>query len=53
MAKKKQQQQSAGFLRKLAGGGPNQRGSRRGSNRPRGEGRGLIDSVRALLGRGK
>jgi hypothetical protein len=49
MAKKKKQ--SGGFLRGLAGGGVNQRGKKRGSNRPRGEGRGLIDSVRALFGR--
>ena len=42
-----------GFLAKLAGGGPNQRGSKRGSTRPGGEGRGLIRSVRALFGRGK
>jgi hypothetical protein len=48
MAKKKQ---SGGFLRQLASGGPNQRGKRRRSSRPRGEGRGLIDSVRALFGR--
>jgi hypothetical protein len=50
MAKKKQNQ---GVLARLAGGGPNQRGKRRGGTRPRGEGRGLIDSVRAILGRGK
>jgi hypothetical protein len=49
MAKKKKQ--DAGFLKRLAGGGANQRGRRRRSNRPRGEGRGLIDSVRALFGR--
>jgi hypothetical protein len=48
MAKKKN-----GLLRRIAGGGVNQRGRRRGSNRPRGEGRGLIDSVRALFGRGR
>ena len=47
MARKKKQ----GFLQRLAGGGANQRGRRRRSNRPRGEGRGLIDSVRALFGR--
>jgi hypothetical protein len=40
-----------GFLRRLAGGGPNQRGRRRRSNRPRGEGRGFVDSLRALFGR--
>jgi hypothetical protein len=47
MARKKNQ----GFLHRLAGGGTNQRGRRRRSNRPRGEGRGFIDSVRALFGR--
>jgi hypothetical protein len=47
MAKKKS------FLQQLASGGPNQRGKRRGSNRPRGEGRGLIDSVRAIFGKTK
>jgi hypothetical protein len=41
-----------GLLKRLAGGGANQRGKPRRSNRPRGEGRGLIDSVRALFGRG-
>ena len=50
MAKKKKQ---GGFLRSLASGGPNQRGQRRGSARPRGEGRGLIDSVRAIFGKTK
>jgi hypothetical protein len=50
MAKKKQ---NRGVLARLAGGGANQRGKRRGSNRPRGEGRGLIDSVRAMFGRTK
>jgi hypothetical protein len=50
-AKKKTKQKGGGFLRTLASGGPNQRGCRRRSNRPRGEGRGLIDSVRALFGR--
>jgi hypothetical protein len=48
MARKKKNE---GFLQRLAGGGVNQRGRRRRSNRPRGEGRGLIDSVRALVGR--
>jgi hypothetical protein len=47
MARKKTQ----GFLQRLAGGGTNQRGRRRRSNRPRGEGRGFIDSLRALFGR--
>jgi hypothetical protein len=47
MAKKNQQ----GLLARVAGGGANQRGRRRKSNRPRGEGRGLIDSVKALIGR--
>jgi len=50
MARNKKKNQG-GFLRGLAGGGANQRGRRRRSNRPRGEGRGLIDSVRALFGR--
>jgi hypothetical protein len=49
MARKKNQR--SGLLGRLAGGGPNQRGRRRRSNRPRGEGRGLIDSVRALFSR--
>jgi hypothetical protein len=40
-----------GFLQRLAGGGANQRGRRRRSNRPRGEGRGFIDSLRALFSR--
>ena len=48
MAKKKKS-----FLQQLASGGPNQSGKRRGSNRPRGEGRGLIDSVRAIFGKTK
>jgi hypothetical protein len=48
MAKKK----NHGFIQRLAGGGANQRGKRRRSNRPRGEGRGFIDSLRALFGRG-
>jgi len=38
-------------LRGIARGGANARGRRRGSNRPRGEGRGLISSVRALFKR--
>jgi hypothetical protein len=49
MASKKNQRRS--LLERIAGGGPNQRGRRRRSNRPRGEGRGLIDSVRALVAR--
>ncbi|MEA2457208.1 MAG: hypothetical protein QOC95_180 [Thermoleophilaceae bacterium] len=49
MAKKNQQKQ--GVFARLAGGGANQAGRRRGSNRPRGEGRGLIDSVRTLFRR--
>jgi hypothetical protein len=49
MAKKNQSQ---GLLARLAGGGANQRGKRRRSNRPRGEGRGFVDSIRALFGRG-
>ncbi len=39
------------ILARVARGGPNQRGRRRRSNRPRGEGRGLIDSVRAIFKR--
>ena len=39
------------ILARVARGGPNQRGRRRGSNRPRGEGRGLISSLRSLLKR--
>jgi hypothetical protein len=50
MARSKNKNQGS-FLKRLAGGGANQRGRRRRSNRPRGEGRGLIDSVRALFGR--
>jgi hypothetical protein len=49
MANKKK---NPGVLQRLAGGGPNQRGKRRRSNRPRGEGRGFIDSIRALFSRG-
>jgi hypothetical protein len=41
-----------GLLQRLAGGGANARGRGRRSNRPRGEGAGLIDSVRALFRRG-
>ena len=48
MAKKKKS-----FLQQLASGGPNQRGSKRGGTRPRGEGRGLVDSVRAIFGKTK
>jgi hypothetical protein len=51
MARQKKKGGGGGFLRSLAGGGQNQRGRSRRSNRPRGEGRGLIDSVRALFGR--
>lgn len=51
MAKKNKKQQRGGFIQNLASGGPNQRGSKRGGSRPRGEGRGLIDSVRAVFGR--
>jgi hypothetical protein len=40
------------ILTRVARGGPNQRGRRRGSNRPRGEGRGLIATVRSLFRRG-
>jgi hypothetical protein len=50
MARKKNQ--SSGLLQRIASGGVNQRGKRRRSNRPRGEGRGFIDSIRALFGRG-
>jgi hypothetical protein len=50
MSKKKNQRE--GVLQRLAGGGANQRGKRRRSNRPRGEGRGFIDSIRSLFGRG-
>ena len=50
MAKKKKGAER-GLLQRLASGGQNTRGRRRGSNRPRGEGRGLIGSVRALLGK--
>ena len=50
MANKKNQR--GGVLGRLAGGGANQRGRRRRSNRPRGEGRGFVDSIRALFGRG-
>jgi hypothetical protein len=49
MAKKKNQ--NGGLLQRLASGGANQRGKRRRSNRPRGEGRGFVDSIRALFGR--
>jgi len=38
-------------LRKIARGGRNQRGRRRRSNRPRGEGRGFIDSILSLIRR--
>jgi hypothetical protein len=38
-------------LRRIARGGRNQRGRRRRSNRPRGEGRGFIDSLLALFRR--
>jgi hypothetical protein len=49
--KKKKSSGGGGFLRAMASGGHNQRGRQRRSNRPRGEGRGLIDSVRALFRR--
>lgn len=49
MAKKKKQ--DASLLQRFASGGRNKQGSRRGGTRPRGEGRGLIDSVRAIFGR--
>jgi hypothetical protein len=39
------------ILKGVARGGRNQRGRRRGSNRPRGEGRGLIPTVRAIFKR--
>lgn len=48
MASKKKNQ---GFLQRLAGGGSNQRGKKRRSNRPRGEGRGFVDSLRSLFSR--
>jgi hypothetical protein len=48
MASRKKNQ---GFLQRLAGGGANQRGRRRRTNRPRGEGRGFVDSLRTLFGR--
>jgi hypothetical protein len=38
-------------LRRIARGGRNQRGRRRRSNRPRGEGRGFIDSILAFIRR--
>jgi hypothetical protein len=50
MASKKKKS-DGGFLKRLAGGGANQRGKRRGSNRPRGEGRGFVDSLRSLFSR--
>jgi hypothetical protein len=49
MAKKKKS--GGGFLRGIAGGGANARGKRRRSNRPRGEGRGFVDSIKALFSR--
>jgi hypothetical protein len=51
MARSRKKNQRGGLLARVAGGGPNQRGRRRRSNRPRGEGRGFIDSLRALFGR--
>jgi hypothetical protein len=39
------------LLVRIARGGANQRGRRRRSNRPRGEGRGFIDSILALFRR--
>jgi len=38
-------------LRRIARGGRNQRGRKRRSNRPRGEGRGFLDSILALIRR--
>ncbi len=40
-----------GLLNRLARGGANTRGRRRRSNRPRGEGMGLIPVVRSLFKR--
>jgi hypothetical protein len=40
-----------GILRKVARGGSNSKRRGRRSNRPRGEGRGLIDTVRSLFKR--
>jgi hypothetical protein len=48
---KKKNQSGGGFLRGLAGGGFNRSGKRRRSNRPRGEGRGFVDSLRSLFSR--
>lgn len=53
MARGRKKQQERGFLQRLAGGGRNQRGRSRRSNRPRGEGRGFVDTIRTLVGRGK
>jgi hypothetical protein len=39
------------LLTRIARGGANQRGRRRRSNRPRGEGRGFVDSILALFRR--
>jgi hypothetical protein len=37
------------LVTRIARGGPNVRGRRRRSNRPRGEGAGLVDSVKRLF----
>jgi hypothetical protein len=50
MARRGKNQQRNLFQR-IAGGGANQSGRGRRSNRPRGEGRGLISTVRSLFGR--
>ena len=39
------------FVTRIARGGPNSRGRPRRSNRPRGEGAGLIDTVKRLFGK--
>jgi hypothetical protein len=51
MARARRKNQS--LLQRIAGGGPNQRGRGRRSNRPRGEGRGFVDTIRSLVSRGK
>ena len=43
--------QSQSPLKRFARGGRNQRGRFRRSNRPRGEGAGLIDTVKRLFGK--
>ena len=52
MAKKKKSD-GRGFLQKLASGGANARGRGRRGSRPRGEGAGLIDSVRGIFRSGR